>query len=426
MVVLIDTLKTVPFCPVLWRFSMFKENLADDDVQFVRPKVKLPIPLLVILSGLGPFSMLVVVPLIPAISESFGQEYGSAQLVLSVYFIVFAFAQLTLGPLSDRFGRKPVLVVGLASYVIGSLVCWQAMELGPLLLGRCFQAVGAAAGQVLTRVLLFDVYGKKRTASLIGYMTIAMVFGPMIAPIFAGFFVMATGWQDVFFILLVVSLIVFFWLLKSLPETRWIGAGQFKKPQRVFDGLPLLKNRDFLSLCGVWVFTSAIYFSFLAGAAFLVIEEMGKSEIEYGAYFIIASICFMFGNLMSARLSSKFELFRFIQCGAGLAILSVMTQWFLVGIDHPLVVFLPMFGVAIANGLVMPSAATMIMGVVPKLSGAASGLSGFLQIGCGAIVTWLVGHFQFYNSFTLIIVMNICAVLAVISLFLVRKPAIVE
>ena len=103
-----------------------------------------------------------------------------------------------------------------------------------------------------------------------------------------------------------------------------------------------------------------------------------------------------------------------------------MTQWFLIGIDHPLVVFLPMFGVAIANGLVMPNAATMIMGVVPKLSGAASGLAGFLQIGCGAIVTWLVGHFQFYNSFTLVIVMNICAVLAVISLFLVRKPAIVE
>ena len=96
------------------------------------------------------------------------------------------------------------------------------------------------------------------------------------------------------------------------------------------------------------------YFSFLAGAAFLVIEEMGKSEIEYGAYFIIASICFMFGNLMSARLSSKFGLFGLFS-GAGLAILSVMTQWFPVGIDHPLVVFLPMFGVAIANGLVMPA-----------------------------------------------------------------------
>ena len=181
----------------------------------------------------------------------------------------------------------------------------------------------------------------------------------------------------------------------------------------------------FYRCVGMGFYLGNIFFISRRGA-FLVIEEMGKSEIEYGAYFIIASICFMLGNLMSARLSSKFELFRFIQCGAGLAIFSVMTQWFLVGIDHPLVVFLPMFGVAIANGLVMPNAATMIMGVVPKLSGAASGLSGFLQIGCGAIVTWLVGHFQFYNSFTLIIVMNICAVLAVISLFLVRKPAIME
>ena len=426
MVVLNDTLKTVLFCPVLGRFLMAKENPADDDVQLVRSKVRLPIPLLVILSGLGPFSMLVVVPLIPAISESFGQKYGSAQLVLSVYFIVFALAQLTIGPLSDRLGRKPLLVVGLASYVMGSLVCWQAMELGFMLLGRGLQGLGAATGQVLTRVLLFDVYGKKRTASLIGYMTVAMVFGPMVAPIFAGFFAMTIGWQNVFFILLFVSLFVLFWLLKSLPETRWIGTGQSKNPQGFFDGLPLLKNRDFLSLCGVWVFTSAVYFSFLAGAAFLVIEEMGKSEIEYGAYFIIASVCFMFGNLMSAHLSIRLGLFRLIQYGTGLAAFSVLTQWFLTGIDHPLVVFLPMFGVAIANGLVMPNAATMIMGVVPRLSGAASGLAGFFQIGCGAIVTWLVGHFQFYNSFTLIIAMNACMALAVASLILLSKSAIAK
>ena len=405
---------------------MIEENLADNDVQFVRPKVRLPMPLLVILSGLGPFSMLVVVPLIPAISESFGQKYGSAQLVLSVYFTVFALAQLTIGPLSDRLGRKPLLVVGLASYVIGSLVCWQAMELGFILLGRGLQGLGAATGQVLTRVLLFDVYGKKRTASLIGYMTVAMVFGPMVAPIFAGFFAMTIGWQNVFFILLFVSLFVLFWLLKSLPETRWNGSGQSKNPQGFFDGLPLLKDRDFLSLCGVWVFTSAIYFSFLAGAAFLVIKEMGKSEIEYGAYFIFASICFMFGNLMSARLSIRLGLFRLIQYGTGLVAFSVLTQWFLTGIDDPLVVFLPMFGVAIANGLVMPNAATMIMGVVPRLSGAASGLAGFFQIGCGAIVTWLVGHFQFYNSFTLIIAMNACAALAVTSLILARKSAIAK
>ena len=85
-----------------------------------------------------------------------------------------------------------------------------------------------------------------------------------------------------------------------------------------------------------------------------------------------------------------------------------------------------MYGVAIANGLVLPNAAAMVMGVVPRLSGAASGLAGFLQIGCGAVVTWLVGHFQFYSSITVIVAMNVCAVLAVICLFLVRKRAMTE
>ena len=106
---------------------MFKKTLACGDGRIAEQKIRLPIVLLVILSGLGPFSMLVVVPLIPAISASFVRDYGSAQLVLSMYFIAFAFAQLTLGPLSDRFGRKPVPVAGFASYVVGSLICWQAM-----------------------------------------------------------------------------------------------------------------------------------------------------------------------------------------------------------------------------------------------------------------------------------------------------------
>ena len=405
---------------------MFKKNLADDGGCIVDQKIRLPFLLLVILSGLGPFSMLVVVPLIPLISASFARDYGSAQLVLSIYFITFAFAQLTLGPLSDRFGRKPVLAVGLASYVIGSLMCWQALELEFMLLGRAFQALGAAAGQVLTRVLLFDVYGKVRSASLIGYMTIAMVLGPMIAPIFAGFVSETIGWQNIFSILFFASLIIFFWLLKSLPETRWLGTSQRQKPQGFFEGLPLLKNWDFLSICGAWVFTSAVYFAFLAGAAFLVVEEMGKSEIEYGAYFVIASLCFMFGNLLSARFSGKVGLYRLVQCGTFLAMLSVVTQWLLLDIGHPLSVFLPMFGVAIANGLVVPNAAAMIMGVEPRLSGAASGLSGFLQIGFAAIVTWLVGHLQFLHSFTMIVAMNICAVLAVTCVFLVGKIDKVE
>jgi DHA1 family bicyclomycin/chloramphenicol resistance-like MFS transporter len=405
---------------------MFKKTPADGDGQIVKPKIRLPILLLVILSGLGPFSMIAVVPLIPAIADSFDTSYGTAQLVLSMYFVIFAVAQLMLGPLSDRFGRKPVLVVALVSYVAGSCACWYAPSIEVTIAGRCLQAVGAAAGQVLTRVVLFDVYGKSRSASLIGYLTIAMVLGPMMAPAIAGFIAEISGWQHMFFLMLLVSLFTLSWLVKSLPETRWIGATPQDRAQGFLDGLPLLKNRDFLALSGTWAFGVGIYFSFLAGAAFVVIEEMGRSEIEYGAYFIGGGICFMFGNLLSARFSARIGLFRFIQYGTALAMVSVLTQWLLIGIEHPLIVFLPMYGVAIANGLVLPNAAAMVMGVVPRLSGAASGLAGFLQIGCGAVVTWLVGHFQFYSSITLIVAMNVCAVLAVICLFLVRKRAMTE
>lgn len=104
-------------------FTIFKKTPADGYGQIVKPKIRLPILLLVILSGLGPFSMIAVVPLILAIADSFDTSYGTAQLVLSMYFVIFAVPQLMLGPLSDCFGRKPVLVVALVSYVAGSCAC---------------------------------------------------------------------------------------------------------------------------------------------------------------------------------------------------------------------------------------------------------------------------------------------------------------
>ena len=198
-------------------FTIFKKTPADGYGQIVKPKIRLPILLLVILSGLGPFSMIAVVPLIPAIADSFDTSYGTAQLVLSMYFMIFAVAQLMLGPLSDRFGRKPVLVVALVSYVAGSCACWYAPSIEVTIAGRCLQAVGAAAGQVLTRVVLFDVYGKSRSASLIGYLTIAMVLGPTMAPDIAGFIAKISGWQHMFFLMLLVSLFTLSWLVKSLP-----------------------------------------------------------------------------------------------------------------------------------------------------------------------------------------------------------------
>ena len=198
-------------------------------------------------------------------------------------------------------------------------------------------------------------------ASLIGYLTIALVLGPMIAPAIAGFIAEISGWQHMFFLMLLVSLFTLSWLVKSLPETRWIGSTPQDRAQGFLDGLPLLKNRDFLVLSGTWAFGGGIYFSFLAGAAFVVIEEMGRSEIEYGAYFIGGGICFMFGNLLSARFSARIGLFPFIQYGTALAMVSVLTQWLLIGIEHPLIVFLPMYVVPLSPGWLAISSSTVLL-----------------------------------------------------------------
>ena len=402
---------------------MTHENFTDKAAGSVQPPMRLPVFLLVVLAGIGPFSMIAVAPLIPTLTADFNTSYGTAQLVLSVYFALFAIAQLVLGPLSDRFGRRPVMLVAVASFAVGALASWLAPSIEVMILGRCLQAMGAAAGQVLTRVVLFDVYGRERSATLIGYLTIAMVLGPMFAPAIAGLFAETVGWRYLFLMMLGVSVAAWFGVVRFLPETRWVGVPVGAKPQGFFDGLPLLKNRKFLALAGNWAFGAAIYFAFLAGAAHVVIEEMGYSAVEYGAYFIGGGIGFMLGNLLSARFSVRLGLVRFIQLGTLLAMLTVLTQWTMLSVTHPLFVFLPMYGVAVANGLVLPNVVAMIMAVVPRLSGAASGLAGFLQIGCAAVVSWLVGYFPFFNSFTMVIVMNGCAALAVICLMLMPRDA---
>lgn len=386
---------------------------------------KLPIGLLVLLSGIGPFAMISIVPLIPQIGATYAVSYGSAQLALSVYFAFFAIAQLLLGPISDRVGRRPVMVVAMSLFVVGSVAGAMAADFWLVLVGRGMQAFGAAAGVVVTRTIMFDVYGREKSASLIGYLTMAMVIGPMFAPTIAGLFATHLGWQYLFWFSGAVGALTVVWMLRRLPETRWLGvatgddaggAGAAGAPQGFFDGLPLLKHPVFLSYAFAWAFGVGIYYAFLAGAAFIVIEQMGRSEAEYGVYFIAAALCYMAGSFLSARYAARIGLLRFIRIGTFLALCSALSQWLMHGLMpgmmHPIFVFLPMMGVAFANGFVTPNAAASVMAVVPRLSGAASGLAGFIQISLGAVITLLVGFLQNEFDYAMALIMTLCAMIA--------------
>ncbi|MBT6565359.1 MAG: multidrug effflux MFS transporter [Candidatus Puniceispirillum sp.] len=374
--------------------------------------------LLILLSGIGGFAMVVVVPLIPILADSLNVSYATAQLSLSVFFASFAVAQLVLGPFSDSYGRRTTLIIGMSLFALGSLACALSETAYVVIFGRGLQGIGAASGMAIARVIINDVHGREKSAKLIGYLTMAMVIGPMAAPTISGFVAEAFGWRWLFWMLFVVSSCLLVTIIMKLPETVQFSRDADGRRQGFFDGLPLFKNIEFIGLAGNWAFSACVYYAFLAGAAYVVIEQMGRSETEYGAYFIIVSLGYLTGNWIAARYSHVYASSRFIMAGTLLALAATITQWPLYGMMHPVYVFGPMSIIAFANGLVSPHSASSVMNVVPRLSGAASGLSGFLQIGGGALISLLVGYFQFQFGYTMIIVMFLSASCGLISLML--------
>ena len=374
--------------------------------------------LLILLSGIGGVAMVVVVPLIPILADSLGVSYATAQLSLSVFFGSFAVAQLILGPFSDSYGRRTTLMIGMSLFALGSLACAVSESAYVIIIGRGLQGIGAASGMAISRVIINDVHGREKSAKLIGYLTMAMVVGPMLAPTISGFVAESIGWRWLFWMLFVVTSCLLVAVIVKLPETVQLSRDADGRRQRFFDGLPLLKNTEFIGLAGNWAFSAGVYYAFLAGAAYVVIEQMGRSETEYGAYFMMVSLGYLTGNWIAARYAHIYGSARFIMTGTLVALAATMSQWPLYGMMHPAYVFVPMSIVAFANGLVSPHSASSVMNVVPRLSGAASGISGFLQIGGGALISLLVGYFQFQFGYTLIVVMFLSACCALASLML--------
>lgn len=247
------------------------------------------IALVVLTTALGPFSLNLPLPSMPTIAAGFDVPYSRVQLVLTLFLLALALGQFVYGPLSDRFGRRPVLVAGLGVYVVGSLVCAVAPNADILLVGRFIQGFGGCAGMVIGRAMISDLYGRDRAASLIGYVTMAMVAAPMIAPALGGILDELVGWRAGFVVMAALGIVLLAVTAARLPETH--------QERLAFAGVAalvrgcgqLMATPVFLVHGTIMAFTSATFFSFLAGAPFVVVSLMGRSPAEYGLWFAFSA-----------------------------------------------------------------------------------------------------------------------------------------
>ena len=344
--------------------------------------------LLMAMTALGPLTLNILVPAVPNLAAVFNTDTATVQLTISLYLFGLAVSQLALGPLSDRFGRRPVVIAGLTITALSSVLAIAMSSIGGLILARGLQALGASTGLVIGRAIIRDLYDRDRAASMIGWVTTVMVVAPMLAPLIGGLLDTALGWQSIFVFITVASFAVLIWAFIGLPETRpdhvtGGGVGFVARETR-----ELLGNRNFIGYMLAGSIATATFFSFLGGAPHLVIGIMGRSSAEYGAWFAFTAFGYMIGNLIAARLSPRFGIDNMIRAGIGLQIFGAVGS---IALAHafplggPETVFPAQFFLSCGNGIFLPNAVAGAISVRPQAAGTASGITGFVQMGMGAV-----------------------------------------
>ena len=348
--------------------------------------------LLMAMTAIGPATLNILVPALPGLITRLGTDTGTVQLTLSLFLLSLATAQLLLGPLSDRFGRRPVVLAGLALTVLASLAASAATSIGALIAARIVQAVGASTGVVIGRAIIRDLYERDRAASMIGLVATAMVVAPMISPLVGGLLDMAFGWEAIFLFIALASAAVLLWALSVLPETR--PAGMAAAPGRLWqEWRALLTTRIFHGYVLAGALGSAPFFTFLGGGPYVVVTQMGRSAAEYGLWFALTSLGYMSGNFTVSRLSQRLGIDAMIRGGIVFELIGSSLTVILVASlpgAGPAIIFLPQLVTAYGNGLLLPNAIAGAVSVRPQAAGAAAGMTGFTQMAIGAASTQVV------------------------------------
>lgn len=345
---------------------------------------------LVLMAGIAVGAMNIYLPMLPAIADEFGVSSATAQYVLTSFLAATACAQLFIGPLADRYGRRPVLLTTSVIFLGASLISVFATSIEMLLFGSVMQA-SSAAWVALSRAIVRDLYDRSKAASMIGYVTMAMAVVPMITPSIGGFVGELYGWRAPFVVITVFGTVLFAVIYIDLGET--FKPKQLSLSERLADYGSLLREPMVWGYFLCSTAASGAYFAFLGGAPFVGAEVIGVSPSVLGVYFATVAVGYMIGNFLSGRFSQSWGIEPMMVYGGIVACIGVGISLFLMTNFEPRIeyLFYPMALVGIGNGMTLPNSNAGAISVRPDLAGSASGLGGFLQIGGGAALASLSG-----------------------------------
>lgn len=381
-------------------------------------KAKPALAVLVAISTLQPIALNMLAPATPALARNLGTSYATIQLTLTLFLVAVALTQLVVGPLSDRFGRRPCVIGGTAVFMLGSALGALSDSTGTLLFARVLEGAGAGTTFALARAIIRDTASRDEAASQIATVTMVMVVAPMVTPYLGGHIETNFGWRMIFWSMTAVGMIVLAMVLLRLPETA-PNVGVRAALTGIFRAFPdLARDRSFIRNVAALAMTSAAFFAFIAAAPFIVVETMGRGSDTYGAYFILNAFGYMVGNFAMSRLVLRHGTAKMAWIGLIISFVAItiafaiaLTPWW-----TPLTLFLPLAISAIGNGLTLPGATAAALSARPELAGSAAGLAGAIQLGSGALAAALISSLVAHWPPALMAMMWLMLVVALLAL----------
>lgn len=356
-----------------------------------RPSLSPPhMATLVILSGISVLSLNMFLPSLSNIARDLEVSYAMASLSVAGYLAVTAVLQIIMGPLSDRYGRRPVLLWGAAIFAVASVGCVLASNIWVFLGFRVLQGA-IMSGLALSRAIIRDMFPARDAAAKMGYVAMMMALAPLLGPVLGGFMDEIWGWRSVFGLFALTGALVLVLCWFDLGETNQEPSETFLKQFQSYPGL--FTSRRFWGYTLALTFSVGGFYVFIAGIPLVGEQAFGLSPATVGVGVGIISGGFMAGNYISGRVASRYALVTMVIAGRVVgsvgSILAMIV--FFAGVTHYAVVFAAAIAVGFGNGLAIPAGNAGAMSVRPKLAGSASGLSGAATVAGGAVLTVLTG-----------------------------------
>ena len=384
-----------------------------------------PILLLGIASGISPFAMAIVVPALEVFAQKYQAPYSTVQFIISAYLFGLAVAQPIVGFVSDKIGRRPVLIAGFLLYVVASIICVTTESINALILSRFLQGTGGSVGSVISRAIIRDTSSPEQSAKALSRVTAIMGSAPMIAPVIGGLAYQFFGNpNDIFIITALFGIVILVPIFFKIPETKKDDLTQTDQKDTWLEKYKyLLSSKIFLGSSFIYAFTTGGFFSFLAVGSTVFSKELGIEATGFGVMWSLMTILYSLSSFISGNLSEKYGLMKVLLSGViiNLAAGSLFFLLFYIAGFTYLTIILPLVLMFFGHGFLVPmSTANAVSGKL-AVAGASSGLYSSIGLTIGGLFSILSGAIYDGNFSPIAAIIMISTMLCALSYLLVRS-----